>query len=265
MSGLFSDDAIWDYIVRSGDTVKRPEPAGGSACPSLARFWAGMRNDWDGWTKEKRAHVSSCAMCQNTMSLAWRLKCPSIWILIQYLAGSEEFEDAQAVQLHLRERDCCRQCELTLRSGFVRAAAKMLSAIARLNETAEEIKAQTDHIKALAQQAAFIYFRAQSRSALTAASEPPAVFTSGESSETVGLTLIETAGQFTFRAMAMPESTVEQAEIVAAESQNPLQLSWEDDRGLRKAQRQIAKDLIPSGEDCLLLIAPALPGKEIGG
>jgi hypothetical protein len=251
MSTIFNDEAVWNYIVKSAATSVSLEPAERSVCPSLPRFLEGMRN---GWAPEDRAHVSSCAACQTTMSLAWRLECPSIWILIQHLAFGDRFEDAQAVQLHLRERDCCRQCKLTLRSSFVRAAAKLLSVNVRLSSK----------IQALADQAACLFFRAPDW-ALSNASEPPSVFTSGGYSETVGLTLIDTHGQLTFRVLATPESAVQQAEIVAAERHSPLPLSWEDDRGLRRAQRQIAKDLVPPSEECLLLVAPRLPQKEIVG
>src|SRR3989442_9975825 len=96
---LFSD-ATDDELSRlpSSHPLRTPD------CPPTPRFYKGVRG---GWSEAERRHVSGCEFCQRATALEWRIECPGLWTLVQYLAEGEAFEDIQAMQRHL-ERDGCR-------------------------------------------------------------------------------------------------------------------------------------------------------------
>jgi hypothetical protein len=116
-------NAIWRTVIAEHAQVPATlEAARDAACPTPSRFLQGVESGWE--DRNDRDHVTACHFCQNSVSLYWRAvgECPNLRAVFRYLLLGSRFEDAEAMQLHLR-RDGCPRCARRLQStSLIRAA-----------------------------------------------------------------------------------------------------------------------------------------------
>ena len=108
------------YEKRHGESPKR-QPQKTEDCPPLIRFAEALDH---GWLPTERRHVSECEHCQKVMLYEWRLSPPSLWRLVEFIAGV--FPDQRSMEMYIEESPTYARLQ---ESAIVKALAHIVREI----------------------------------------------------------------------------------------------------------------------------------------